>query len=351
VCWRRSMASRTLLVYDVDPVNPYGRELAAVLASDQARDVTLACSRAVQWAPAGVRVRRVLAAPRSASSSAAAIARRIFGVFLAILPVVPSRAPVVVVWSRDAWDAFVLAVYAALSRRVVVVDHNPTPERRASGLKGRADALLRRFARVIVVHDDGLGTDSGGRRAVVTHPSYAEWRRRFLPADPPPRPERVLLLGAVRPDKGAADLAELLARLPAGKEVTVVGKGALPVPWTNAAGRAGVTLTQVGGADFVPDEQLAAELAGGGIVLAPYPGATQSGTVILAVTCALPVLGYAAGALPAVLTEQSLVDVGDVAALAELFTQFGERPWPTARVTPAELTEQCARDWRAVLAE
>jgi glycosyltransferase involved in cell wall biosynthesis len=321
-----------VLLYDVDPVNPYGRELAAVLARDY--DVTLVCSRAVTWVPAGVAARRVLAAPRSTSSAIAVIARRIFGVIAAILLARRSGAPIVVVWSRDAWDAFVLAM---LAPKVVVIDHNPRPDRRATGLKGWSEARLRRRARAVVVHDR---TAPG---SVVTHPAYIEWRRRYLPTDPAPRPGRVLLLGAVRPDKGTSDLATLLAALPAGTEVTVVGKGRLP------ALPAGVRVDHVGGGDFVPDERLAAELARGGVVLAPYPGATQSGTVILAITCALPVLGYAAGALPSVLTDDSLADVGDATGLAELFVRYQHDPWPTARVTAAELTERCARDWQDVL--
>jgi glycosyltransferase involved in cell wall biosynthesis len=342
----------SLILYDVDPVNPYGRELAAVLAADGKRDVRLACSRAVQWVPAGVRAMRVLAAPRSASSAPGVIVRRFLGVLLVVSAAARIRAPIVVVWSRDAWDTFVLAVFAALSRRVVVVEHNPMAQRRARGLKGRADRLLLRHARAVVVHDAALAGDGAGNdsRRVVTHPAYAEWRQRFLGADPVPRTDRVLLLGAVRPDKGATEIAVLLGQLPANTEVTVVGKGVLPSTWAQAAHSAGVHLAQVGGAEFVSDERLGVELARGGVVLAPYPGATQSGTVILAITCALPVLGYAAGALPSVLTDESLVDVGDVDVLAELLARYRDRPWPTARVTAAELTERCARDWAAVLA-
>jgi hypothetical protein len=339
-----------VILYDVDPVNPYGRELAAVLAAD-GRDVTLMCSRAVAWAPERVTARRVLAAPRSVSSLPAVALRRVFGVVVAVLRAARSRAPVVVVWSRDVWDAFVLAVFATVSGRVVVVDHNPTADRRANGLKGRAESWLRSRARVVAVHDPSLVRgERDGRQVVVTHPAYAEWRRRFLPVDPPAAPDRLLLLGAIRADKGAADVAALLRRLPAGAALTVVGKGTAPASWTAAADRAGVRLDVVGGADFVSDERLGAELARGGIVLAPYPGATQSGTVILAVTCSLPVLGYAAGALPSVLSDASLVPVGDTSGLAGLVARYQQEPWGTARVTAADLNRRCVQDWRDVLA-
>ncbi|MDQ1685577.1 MAG: hypothetical protein QOC82_2314 [Frankiaceae bacterium] len=324
--------AESLVLYDVDPVNPYGRELAAVLSNQ--REVTLVCSRALSWIPDGVTGRRVLAAPKAMSSMLDVVRRRLFGVVVAILVSWRSRAPIVVVWSRDAWDAFLLALFG---RRVIVIDHNPRADRRATGIRGRAEALLRRRAAAVVVHDRSL-TD-GTQCSVVTHPAYVEWRQRFLPNDPPARSDRVLLLGAIRRDKGAADIAGLIDALPDGTGVTVVGKGPRPHP----------NVEHIGGDDFVSEERLGEELARGGVVLAPYPGATQSGTVILAITCGLPVLGYAAGALPSLLTDQSLVESGDVAALAATFERYQRQPWPTARVTGNDLTERCARDWLDVL--
>jgi glycosyltransferase involved in cell wall biosynthesis len=191
-----------------------------------------------------------------------------------------------------------------------------------------------------------------GRVEVVAHPSYVRWRERFVApvTAAAPAVERVLVLGALRADKGRDDVPAVVAHLPAGTEVVVVGRTAPPPTWAAAADAAQVSLRVVGGSGPVPDEVLGRELAAGGVLLAPYTGATQSGTVVLALTCGIPVLAYAAGELPALLTAESLVSPPVPADLAAAYRRLRRHPWPTARVRPEELDEACAHDWGRVLA-
>jgi glycosyltransferase involved in cell wall biosynthesis len=340
-----------VVLYDVDPVNPYGRELGAVL-KHIVPSVTLVCSAAVTWAPEGITVTRALAAPRTASNAASVAWRRLTGV-LHLGPLVMRRhSVVVVVWSRDFWDALCLAALARVTRRVVVVDHNPSGDRRHRGLKGRAERALRRTARVVVVHDAALVAaeeSDAVKTRVAPHPAYLEWRQRFLPHQPAPASGRVLFVGALRTDKGLAEMPAVLSQLPAGTQLRIVGPGQVPDAWLQAAGSRQISVEHVGDGRFVDDDELAAAVADGGVVVAPYVGATQSGTVALAVTIGLPVLAYDVGALRSLLADDALVPAGRPDALAAAVTLFFAKPWPTSRATPDEMSAASADGWRRLL--
>ena len=343
-------AVERLVLYDVDPVNPYGRELAAVLARD-VPSVCLIGSRALSWCPANVELRPWLAAQRFASSAMDVAWRRLTGVMRAIGVLLTRRTVLVVVWSRDFWDSSWLALAAAATGRVVVIDHNPSPQRRHVGLKGWAERSLRRAAAVVVVHDAALSDRAHPAAPMVAaHPAYLEWRQRFLPSSPARASSRVLFLGALRPDKGVGEMPGVIAGLPVGSEVRVAGPGTIPDEWHRAATSREIRIDHVGNGALVDDAALGRVLGEGGLVLAPYIAATQSGSVALAVTCGLPVLGYDVGGLRALLADEALVPAGSTAALADAVVRWQAAPWPTSRLAPEEMSEQCAQAWRAVLA-
>ncbi len=319
--------SGRVVVYDPDGVNPYGRELAAQLA-EAGYEVTAVVAGDAEWRPSGVDVRAVLPDNRAGSGGAARQAFRLLRGLLVVKWLALTRnAQWIVVWTRTRYDARFLASVALL-RRVHVVVHNPGPR------DVRRDSTLRRRARTLVVHAPSLPG-----AAVCAHPLYVHWLRWAAPATPGPHDRlRLLLLGHRRPDKGDDVLPALLAALPEdlrGRiEIVVCGKGAPPsLP--------GVAVDDRTSPDFVPDRVLASVLMSCDALLAPYTGATQSGTVALAVTAGLPVLGFASGALADL--AGGLVPEGDVAALARRIAALGDLP------APAVDAGATVRDWRRVL--
>ena len=303
-----------VVVYDPDGVNPYGRELAAQLAARY--DVTVVIPGDAEWRPRGVRVLPVL--PYSRGAAVAAQALRLVRGWLVVLGLALGRAQWVVVWSRR--DSFVLALVARL-RRVHVVLHNPGP-------RDTLPPRLKRAATTLVVHAPSLAVEGA---AVCAHPLYTHWLADHSGA---PRarstgPIRLLLLGAARPDKGDG-----VPDLPDGVTLVVCGKRP-PVSGPNVEDRTSRT--------FVPDAVLAETLLSCDALLAPYTGATQSGTVALAVTAGLPVVGYDSGAVADLAGRNGLVSIGDDAALSTVIERVRDLPRPP--VDP----EATLRDWTRVL--
>lgn len=307
-----------MVVYDPDGVNPYGRELAAQLSAG-GYAVTAVVPGDAAWRPPGVTVRAVLA--HNSPSSRLAQAVRLVRGLLVVLALAARDAQWVVVWSRH--DASVLSLVARV-RRLHLVVHNP----------GERDTLapsLRRRAATLVVHSAALGVPGA---AVCAHPLYTHWLASYAVPAAPHDGVRLLLLGHSRPDKGDDVLPALLDLLPGDVTVVVCGKRP-PVPHPRVEDR-----TSRG---FVPDAELAATLLSCDALLAPYTGATQSGTAALAVTAGLPVVGFDSGAIAELAGSAGLVPPGDVETLAEVAGRARTLP------RPAPDPAQAVRDWAKVL--
>ena len=81
------------------------------------------------------------------------------------------------------------------------------------------------------------------------------------------------------------------------------------------------------------------------LVLAPYRGATQSGTVLLAVTLGVPVVAYDVGAVSDHVPRGRLVPVGDHVALAGLVCEvLSAGPAATGAAQPAPAAVGAWRD-------
>jgi glycosyltransferase involved in cell wall biosynthesis len=307
-----------VVVYDPDGVNPYGRELAAQLADRY--DVTAVIAADAPWRPPGVRSLAVL--PRNRAASAWSQALRLLRGWLTVLALAARDAQWVVVWSRR--DAAVLRLVARL-RRLHLVVHNPGP-------RDTLPPALKAAAATRVVHSAAL---AAGDATVCAHPLYTHWLAAFRTSVPDHDGTRLLLLGHPRPDKGDDVLPALAAALPDDVTLVFCGKRAAPsLP---------VRIEDRTSGDFVSDADLAAALLSCDALLAPYTGATQSGTAALAVTAGLPVVGFDSGAIREMAGSAGLVPPGDVAALARVAA--------AAKTLPRPVTDPGAalRDWTAVL--
>jgi glycosyltransferase involved in cell wall biosynthesis len=330
------MTRPDVVLYDPDPVNPYGRELAHLLAGERAP--LLVMPRVQDPLVGAFRSLSVLAVGRRRDGLVGTILRRLFGPVMTVMLAAFWRAPLVVVWVRDAWDATVLACAARCGARVIFVDHNPLEGRRLRGAGGKAQGVLEKTAAATVVHSARLITPDLARRArvhVVPHPPYSLWRDTYYQA---PRgrasaAKQVLLLGALRPDKGLMHLPEVVRTCRTRPlEIIVAGKGVPPPGWAEQLSALGVDAVVLGGKNFLPDETVAEAISTADVLLAPYVGATQSGAVVLAQTCGLPVVGYRSGALEDVIARDNLVDPGDADALGKLLDRVLAMP---RSVTPA----------------
>jgi glycosyltransferase involved in cell wall biosynthesis len=314
-----------VVVYEPDGINPYGREVAGLLAS-VGLDVELLLPRDAVWRPDGVRVRDTL--PRNGPATRYLQAWALFRTLCrCLLTAARDRDTAwLVIWTRSVADELVFGLLAALGKPVTVVVHNPTDRQPQGLLRSRTGTFLRRRAGVCVVHSEALGTMLRARDGVQSirvcpHPPYAGWWKRYgAPRTRPGLSTELLVLGQLQPHKGLDELPGILAELPALSRsrlrLTVCGKGTLD-PNLAAALSDQVSLRDRTGPTFISDEELAAELRRADLLLAPYKGATQSGTVALALSAGIRVVAYDDGALRDLVDDSGLVARGDRVAFAK----------------------------------
>jgi glycosyltransferase involved in cell wall biosynthesis len=316
-------APRVLLVEEGGRggVSDYTAELAAALARAGWRaDVATACDHAFP-PTAGVTVHRVFPYVRD-RRPAGRLLRRL-GLSRGVNGIAHLAASALVV--RLAWRCDVVHVQGeewpplgavqalllrALRRPVVYTPHNTFD--RGERSYPRANALIRRCARRLVVHSEfdrsSLPDGLRAKTAVIPHGEYGGLARRGSP-DVDPLIARtglgaaddelvVLLFGQLRPDKGVRDLLEAAAEVPgvrivlAGEDHGVLSQVAGLLTDTRLRDRVVVR------PGFVPPRDAGSLFAASDLVVLPYHRASASGVLLLAYGYARPVLAYPVGGLP-----------------------------------------------------
>lgn len=351
-------SKRGLVLFDPNPINPFGRELARVLQRDW--EVTLYCTATVTSVPAGVNGRPILASSRFEDGLVRTIMLRLLGPPRALMHTRSGHQPLVVVWTRHSWEIALFTIAAALGASIVVINHNPARVRPRRGVPGRLEALLKRMATVTVVLGEELVSAArveSSNVMVAVHPSFLGWKDRYLDRGRSHTGvgggrRRILLLGAMRPDKGMDVMPEVVRAIPDyAITIVVAGPGTPSEQWQADVRSTGAEVELVGSGEFVDDETLAAALNDADLIVAPYVGATQSSTAILALTCGVPMVAYRVGALPGLLTDRSLTPAGEPTPLGQRVVEFLSDPWHTWRVGEAELDMRCAAGWQRVINE
>ena len=339
---RSGRPTRRATVYDPDNLNPYGREVAALLHHE---DVRLVGTTEHTWAPDGVRLVPSMRLRPGASRTQAAISQSL--TLLHLVGSVVGGGVLVVAWTRTAADGMVLGILARVTRRVYTVVHNPVPRQQTTVVRRLADNWLLTGS-TCVFHSEALraAANSGAWRAVVIdHPPYAQLVHRYGRTSSATVLGRVAVLGQLRSDKSPGDIAAVLRQLPRqrGLSVRFTGKGTLTSELVEAA--EGLDLIDSMRPRGVGEEEMVDAVREASVVLAPYRGATQSGSVVLAVTFGVPVVAYDAGAMREHVPPGRLVPVGDSKAMALVAGDVLLYP-PIARSEPARNSPGEVAAWR-----
>lgn len=345
-----------VVLYDPNALNPYGAEVAAVLSAG-GYDVTRWCRLGDPFTGVAARSRRVLWASRQQVGLVRALLSRHWGAVLFGLTHLRTRRTVVFLWVGGPRDLYLALLLVLAGRRVVYVDHNPSPERTLSGRAGGLLERLRRSPARRVVHSAYLAEAIGDPAVqVVGHPSYRRWVELHGAARRPGRREgrpTALFLGALRPDKGSRQLPAIARSvLAAGGRVLIAGRGELPAGvWSEVVGDP--RLTTVGITRTLSDREVAGALREGDVLIAPYRDVTMSGSILMALSCGLPVAAFESPALRALLpAEFLLADPGPdvMAARAMALAGSGSRWRGAIEELTGALDQACLEGWDRVLA-
>ncbi len=204
-------------MYDVDGLNPYGREVGLLIAGQPN-----GCSR-FSVLDTGLVARRVavLAPARSCNFGGAATTqalRQLAGLLVvAWNALVQRRTVVVCLDSRPGNDdESVRAAVARLGGRVVVVAHDPEPKSLLSRRQLLGRSLLWRAAHRLLTHGPVLATQASaiaGRTALeVPHPPFCGWAAQVSPRQASDT-TRSCWSGTSDPQKGIDRLPALLSLL------------------------------------------------------------------------------------------------------------------------------------------
>ena len=344
------MSTGRVVVYEPNPLNPYGAEVARILVTATAGQVQLIVRRgAPPRIQDGVTVHPILEGGSDGAPLRSRALTRVLGPLRAAARA--GREPLVVIWTRDLWDAAVFAARASIGLPVLVVDHNPVPGRRRGGAAGHGERVLRKRATVVVSHSEQLAdlTRRGTRRPVVVAPHPAYTGMAGTTSAHAPRPSsraQVAVIGGFRRDKGVEHLPTIAEQSGGGWDLLVLGPDRLSPQVTER-------LLQTDVRALYPrdlplsDDDLVQGLQQAAVVLAPYSDVTESGSVILAITVGRPVLGLDSPGLRRLLEGRSRTQTPE--ALGRLVRDFLHTSWTTACVDGPALDRASIAGWREAL--
>ncbi len=236
-------------------------------------------------------------------------------------------------WQEPVDAALLKAARAgAPNAKVVLTVHNPF---KRAGDEAASEGLgsMLRDASAVVVHGDGLRQafieshpEFEGKVAVVEHGNYSHVIETFTKADARQRlaidsaDQVVAFFGQITPRKGIEDLIDAVAQLPA-NPLLVIGGAALDDDYLDTlvaqAANTKVRMRWLASLEPLSQRDLDSLVAAADVVALPFVDASQSGSVIYAMTHGACIVTTAVGELPRTLDGRGiLVPPGDAPALS-----------------------------------
>lgn len=343
----------TVFIYDPNWINPYGLELAAVLGASDDYRVSLWCTENRTQAPTDVELRAKLLGKRDSRPLPLVVLRRLLEPVV-VATSARSRSPLILIWTRDPWDAFVFGIRAALGGKTIFVYHNPSSVRARGGLSGLMEKFILKVTTLCVVHSSRLAAVADApqkKLRVAAHPPY-----RFTTRTAQPCAQKaiysgllpvVAFIGALRRDKGVDELVKIAKQMNRAWILRVLGPDRLSHATETSLRTSGVTCEYVGSGDGPTDGQLIAGLLSADVMIAPYHSVTESGSIHMALSLGVPVLAYESPGLSHIVNEQSMAPTPET--FGTLLARYLVDPWPTYTGQAAKLHERCIDDWRTIL--
>ncbi|PWF82008.1 hypothetical protein CIK52_17065 [Kocuria rosea] len=344
-------------VWDPNPFNPYGTELARVIGGIPNVTATHYTRRNRPYGTDEARTVESLPAPAAGNHSHIHAITYMLAVFHFIAVCVIKRPIIVFPWIMNRWEILMTRFLQLCRLPTVIVVHNPIKERdeleQVKGLRA-----VRESATALVVHTDRLRAGSSKLALVAAHPSYKAWNLSLSHRQSAGRPFRHLdlqpgltavFVGSIREDKGFFELPSLADFLDS-KGIRLLVCVGIYSPRDVATLRTKTNVSIVGdGRSYLDDEVLHSALKKSNVMVAPYRNVTVSGSVLLAMTMGLPVVAFDCPEFSRILGKQALAPEGDMSMLADLALMAAQEK--THKYNWAENQDCISRhNWASILA-
>ncbi|WP_371706710.1 glycosyltransferase [Pseudarthrobacter sp. NIBRBAC000502772] len=348
------MNNEHVIVYDPNWINPYGIELASIIAA-AGYEVDLWCTENRSFTPEGVKLHPKLVGQRRHNSLLRLAVRRLIEP-MRISTSAPRRSALIIVWTRNPWDALVFAIRALVGGKTIFIYHNPDTVRRRPGLPGVMERLLLRVSTLCVVHSSRLRASanaSANTIRIAAHPPYSVTTRRPRRAAGTGNLKNavpvVAFVGALRHDKGVNDLVGIAERVMRPFVLRILGPERIPASTSELLRATGATCEYVGSAGGPTDDELINGLESADVMIAPYRSVTESGSIHMALSIRVPVLAYESPGVAHIINAASTAPTRK--EFGDLLAKYLDVPWQTYTPDAFDLHKRCITDWRRILNE
>lgn len=350
----RAKRVRPIWVWDPNPFNPYGGEVARVIGLSQKRVVHI--SRAsIQPRPDGFT--RWPLIPRPAEGKRGLWHKVSYGFAIGtfVLAAAVVHPKLVIPWINSKPEATALRLLQRLKIDTYLIVHNPT-QSRDDAAQGSLLQRLREDASQLVVHSLSLreGLIGNVPVSIAHHPAYFGWVHSLEACDgtqpvasPAGLKPRILYIGSARRDKGFYELPSLSAEAAKQGANLVISVGRLTCEQAEVLSQCRDAEVVSDGSSYVEDRDLFQHLRASDVVVAPYRDVTMSGTIVLALTMGIPVIAFHSPALENLLPADCLVAQGDFAGMIRRAIAAASTPGQTA--SALRFDRESAADWRRIL--
>lgn len=313
---------REVWVWDSNPFNPYGAEVARIVGGSGA-NVRRFCRKGDLIQSRQVRRSRIIPATSHGEHTLRVKAAHAIALLRFFVGALVFRPIVVYPWLETGYEQIVARTLQLCRVKTVLVVHNPVPGRDLAASNPRL-RRLQSGAGALVVHSDALlgNLPRGTTGFVAEHPSYRAWREsRSADVSSETEPatttgQMALYMGSVRPDKGFEYLPELADELSQHGVTLGLSLGRLDETQKRFVRDIPNAVMLSDGDSYVEDDDLFSHLARAKVLIAPYRNVTASGTVVLALTMGVDVVAFEATAFAGILPKDRMAPVGDARALA-----------------------------------